>query len=468
MVLPNVIFGEDFRIYKSQTNKFMSKHINIKRGLDIKLDGVAEKVTSDSSSSVFALKPTDFQGVSPKLILKEGAKVEAGTAVYFDKNKPAVQFCSPVSGEISEIKRGAKRKILEIIISSDNASTYKKFSPNSSSREGVITSLTESGMWPFLKQRPFDIMANPSDMPKSIFVTGFNTEPLAADFDYALYGQDTDFQKGLDVLAMLTEGDVHLNIHTERTASNMFKGAKNVITNTFSGPHPSGNVGIQLNKVQPINKGEIVWTLNALGVTTIGKFFNSGKFDLSRLVAVAGSSITRPKYVKSIAGAKISSITEGNIDNSNTRVISGSVLTGTNEGVDGFLGFHDSTVVAIKEGNQTEMLGWLLPGLNKFSMSRTFLSFLMPGKSYDLDTNLHGEHRSYVMANEYEKVFPMDIHPVQLIKECLSYDLEKMEALGIYEVAPEDFALCEFVCTSKTEVQDIIRTTLDKALIDLS
>ncbi|MFT4754182.1 MAG: Na+-transporting NADH:ubiquinone oxidoreductase subunit A [Salibacteraceae bacterium] len=446
----------------------MSKHINIKRGLDIKLDGAAEKVTSESSANVFALKPTDFTGVSPKLVLKEGAKVEAGTAVFFDKNKPAVQFCSPVSGEITEIKRGEKRKILEVIISSDSSSSYKKFSPKSGSRQEVIDSLCESGMWPFIKQRPFDVMANPEDMPKSIFVTAFNTEPLTADFDYTLYGQDVDFQKGLDVLAMLTEGDVHLNIHSERTASNMFKSAKNVVTNTFSGAHPSGNVGIQLNKVQPINKGETVWTLNALGVTTIGKFYNSGKFDVSRLVALAGGKVTKPKYVKSIAGAQVSSITSGNMDSDNARLISGGILTGSKVENEGFLGFYDSTVTVIEEGNQTEFLGWILPSRTKFSMSRTFFSYLSPGKSYNLDTNLHGENRSYVMTNQYEKVFPMDIYPVQLIKSCLAYDLEKMEALGIYEVAPEDFALCEFVCTSKTEVQDIIRTTLDRALIDLA
>lgn len=445
----------------------MSKHVNIKRGLDIKLDGVAEKVTSESSANVFALKPTDFTGVSPKLVLKEGAKVEAGSAVFFDKNKPAVQFCSPVSGEITEIKRGEKRKILEVIISSDRVSSFKKFAPKSGSRQEVIDSLCESGMWPFIKQRPFDVMANPEDMPKAIFVTAFNTEPLTADFDYTLYGQDIDFQKGLDMLAMLTEGDVNLGIHSERTASSMFKNAKNVVTNTFSGAHPSGNVGIQINNVAPVNKGETVWTLDALGVTTIGKFFNSGKYDVSRLVAVAGGKIAKPKYIKSIAGAQVESITSGNIDKDNARVISGGVLTGTKVGNQGYLGFYDSTITVIEEGNKTEFMGWLLPSTKKFSMSRTFLSYLTPGKSYNLDTNLHGEERSFVVTNQYEKVFPMDIHPVQLIKACIAYDLEKMEALGIYEVAPEDFALCEFVCTSKTEVQDIIRTTLDKALIDL-
>ena len=446
----------------------MSKHVNIKRGLDIKLDGVAEKVTSESSANVFALKPTDFSGVSPKLVLKEGSKVEAGSAIFFDKNKPAVQFCSPVSGEIKEIKRGEKRKILEVVISSDGASSFKKFSPKSGSRQEVIDSLCEGGMWPFIKQRPFDVMANPEDMPRDIFVTAFNSEPLTADFDYTLYGQDTDFQKGLDVLAMLTEGSVNLGIHSERTASSMFKSAKNVTTNTFSGAHPAGNVGIQINNVSPVNKGETVWTLDALGVTTIGKYFNSGKYDVSRLVAVAGGKVTKPKYVKSIAGAQVESITKGNTDNDNARVISGGVLTGKKVGNEGFLGFYDATVTVIEEGNKTEFLGWLLPGTNKFSMSRTFLSYLSPGKSYNLDTNLHGEERSYVMTNQYEQVFPMDIYPVQLIKSCLAYDLEKMEALGIYEVAPEDFALCEFVCTSKTEVQDIIRTTLDKAIIDLT
>jgi Na+-transporting NADH:ubiquinone oxidoreductase subunit A len=446
----------------------MSKHVNIKRGLDIKLDGVAEKVTSESSANVFALKPADFSGVSPKLVLKEGSKVEAGSAIFFDKNKPAVQFCSPVSGEIKEIRRGEKRKILEVVISSDGASSFKKFSPKLGSRQEVIDSLCEGGMWPFIKQRPFDVLANPEDMPRDIFVTAFNSEPLTADFDYILYGQDTDFQKGLDVLAMLTEGSVHLGIHSEKTASSMFKNAKNVTTNTFSGAHPAGNVGVQINNVSPVNKGETVWTLDALGVTTIGKFFNSGKYDVSRLVAVAGGKVTKPRYVKSIAGAQVESMTKGNTDNENARFISGGILTGKKLENEGFLGFYDSTITVIEEGNQTEFLGWILPSTKKFSMSRTFFSYLSPGKSYNLDTNLHGENRSYVMTNQYEQVFPMDIYPVQLIKSCLAYDLERMEALGIYEVAPEDFALCEFVCTSKTEVQDIIRTTLDKAIIDLT
>jgi Na+-transporting NADH:ubiquinone oxidoreductase subunit A len=226
-------------------------------------------------------------------------------------------------------------------------------------------------------------------------------------------------------------------------------------------------VGVQINNIAPVNKGEVVWTLNALGVATIGKLFNTGTYDVSRLVAVAGGNVSKPKYIKTIAGAKINSIVDGNVTSDNSRVISGGILTGTQVGQDGHLGFYDATVTVIEEGNKTEMFGWLAPGFNKFSMSRTFFSWLMPGKTYNLDTNLHGEERGYVMTNEYEKVFPMDIYPVQLIKACLAYDLEKMEALGIYEVAPEDFALCEFVCTSKTEVQTIIRNTLDKALIDL-
>ena len=351
----------------------MSKHVNIKRGLDIKLDGVAEKVTSESSANVFALKPTDFSGVSPKLVLKEGSKVEAGSAIFFDKNKPAVQFCSPVSGEIKEIRRGEKRKILEVVISSDGASSFKKFSPKLGSRQEVIDSLCEGGMWPFIKQRPFDVLANPEDMPRDIFVTAFNSEPLTADFDYTLYGQDTDFQKGLDVLAMLTEGSVHVGIHSERTASSMFKNAKNVTTNTFSGAHPAGNVGVQINNVSPVNKGETVWTLDALGVTTIGKFFNSGKYDVSRLVAVAGGKVTKPRYVKSIAGAQLESMTKGNTDNENARFISGGILTGKKLENEGFLGFYDSTITVIAEGNQTEFLGWILPSTKKILHVKNFL-----------------------------------------------------------------------------------------------
>jgi Na+-transporting NADH:ubiquinone oxidoreductase subunit A len=282
-----------------------------------------------------------------------------------------------------------------------------------------------------------------------------------------LYGQDADFAKGLEVITKLTEGTVHLNVHDTRSVGSMFKSAKGVQVNTFSGPHPSGNVGVQINNIDPINKGEVVWTLNALGVATIGKLFNTGHYDMSRLVAVSGGNVSKPKYVRTIAGAKINSIVGDNVTSDNSRFISGGILTGVNVGKEGYLGFYDASVSIIEEGNKTEMFGWAAPGLNKFSLSRTFLSWLMPGKTYNLDTNLHGEERGYVMTNEYEKVFPMDIYPVQLIKACLAYDLEKMEALGIYEVAPEDFALCEFVCTSKTEVQTIIRNTLDKALIDL-
>lgn len=445
----------------------MSKHVNIKRGLDIKLTGVAEKVTSESSASVFALKPADFHGVTPKMLLKVGDKVEAGTSVFFDKNHPEVMFNSPVSGEIIEIRRGEKRRITEVIIKRDTGSTFRSFSPKSGSKEEVVASLCEGGMWPLIKQRPFDVVANPADSPKSIFVTGFNTEPLTGDFDYSLYGQDSDFHKGLEVLTHLTSGAVNLNIHSERTASNMFKEVKGVTVNTFSGPHPSGNVGVQINKIDPINKGEIVWTLNAMGVVAIGKFYNSGKYDVSRLVAVAGGNVTKPRYVKSVAGAQISSIISGNYDTKNSRIISGGVLTGTKVEEDGFLGFYDSTVTVVEEGNKTELFGWIAPGLDKFSMSRTFFSWLMPGKTYDLDTNLHGEERGFVMTNQYDQVFPMDIYPVQLIKSCMAYDLEKMESLGIYEVAPEDFALCEFVCTSKIESQEIIRNTLNKAIIDL-
>ncbi len=445
----------------------MSKHINIKRGLDLKLKGTAEKISSDASADIFAVKPTDFHGIIPKLMVKPGTKVKAGDPVFHSKKYPEMLFCSPVSGEVTEIRRGEKRKILEIVIVSDSADEYKSFTPKAGSRKEIIQTLCEAGLWPFIKQRPYDVVAHPDDTPKAIHVSGFNTEPLTADLDFAFYGNDEDFQRGFDIITQLTDGKTHLNIHDRRTTGSMFKNAKGVTINTFSGPHPAGIVGIQINNIDPINKGERVWTISALGVVTIGKFFNTGKYDMSRLVALSGGPVKKPKYYKFIAGGQVSNLVNGNLSDEHVRVISGGVLTGTNVGKEGFLGFYDNTVTVVREGDKVELFGWLAPGLDKFSMSHTFLSWLMPGKIYDLDTNLHGEHRPFVMTGEYEKVFPMDIYPQQLIKAIITEDLDKMEQLGIYEVAPEDFSLCEFVCTSKMELQKIVREGLDLAQKEL-
>ncbi len=443
----------------------MSKFIKIKRGLNIKLVGEAEKVISDlPMPDTVALKPPNFIGVVPKLMVKEGDEVQAGTVLFYDKNNEAIKFSSPVSGEVVEIARGEKRKILEIRILADKETKYVHFDktkPGNLSREEIIGTLLNSGAWPFIRQRPFGIIASPEQQPKSIFISAFDSSPLSPDYDFIMIGQDEAFQTGLEVLKKLTSGKVHLNIKAE-TYSGLFSNAKGVEINRISGPHPAGNVGVQIHHIDPVNKGESVWCISPQDVVILGRLFLEGKFDCSKVVALTGSQITNPKYYKTIAGCAIKNIlADGQPKNGDNRIISGNVLTGQQISGDGYLNFYDAQLTVIPEGNEPEFMGWLAPGLNKFSHSRTFFSWLNPGKKHELNTNLHGEERPFVVTGEYEKVFPMDIYPVHLLKSILIEDIEMMENLGIYEVVEEDFALCEFVCTSKIESQHIIRMGLD-------
>jgi len=449
-----------------KSNKFkMSKDIRLKKGLNIQLTGEAEQVYFTSEiAKTYELKPTDFHGLTPKLTVKLGDKVKAGTVLFIDKYNEKVKFCSPVSGEVTDIVRGGKRKILKVIITSDDEIEYEDLTSENIeelSREKIIEKMCLNGVWPFMRQKPYDVIANPSDMPKSIFISAFNSEPIAIDNDFALYGKDELFQYGLDIITKLTEGITHLNIDGYSNPSKVFTDTKGVQINTISGKHPAGNVGVQIHHIDPINKDDIIWYLSPQDVLTIAALFKDGKYDVSRVIALAGSQIKRPKYYRTIGGASITNFLEDNLNEGKTRVISGDVLTGTRIDKNGALGFYDYQITAIPEGDEEEFLGWMTPGLNKFSVSRTFLSWLFPTKKYNLDANLHGEERAYVMTGEYEKVLPMDIYPTQLIKSIMIEDIELMENLGIYEVSPEDFALCEFVCTSKIEVQSIIRHGLD-------
>ncbi len=450
----------------------MSKDVKIRKGVNIKLKGSAEKLYADSvTTSDVVLKPTDFPGLRPKLSLKEGGKVKAGTPVFFDKDNDKVLFTSPISGEITEIKRGEKRKILEIKIKSDGANQYESFKqadPNTLSREEVLDNMLKSGVWPFVRQRPYDVIANPADMPKAIHITAFDSAPLAPDYGFIAHGQGEVLQAGLDALAKLTEGKVHLNITGNSNADSAFTGAKNVQINKVSGPHPAGNVGIQLHHIDPVNKGEVVWVLRALDVLTIGKLFKEGKFDASRSIAVTGPKVKTPKYYKTILGANIGDLLKGNVGEGG-RYISGNPLTGSQIDENGHLGFYDYQVTVLTEGGEDRMFGWLpYIGYNGFSLSRTSLSFLSPNKERDLDTNINGEERAFVVTGEYEKVFPMDILPVFLVKAMITKNIDAMEKLGVYEVAPEDFALCEYACTSKIQTQKIVREALDLVRVETS
>tara|TARA_R110001592_G_scaffold208843_4_gene459903 strand:- start:428 stop:1780 length:1353 start_codon:yes stop_codon:yes gene_type:complete len=443
----------------------MSKDVKIRKGTNIKLKGAAEKLYANPVQvSEVVLRPDNFPNLIPKLCVKIGDKVKAGSPLFYDKGNEQILFTSPVSGEVVEINRGDKRRLLEVKVRADGANqfeTFKQGDPNSLSKEEILANLLKSGVWPFFRQRPYDVIANPSDSPKAIHITAMDTSPLAPDYDFVMHGQDELFQIGLDAIAKLTDGKVHLNVNGNDNPDDAYKKAKNVQINKISGPHPAGNVGIQIHHIDPVNKGEVVWTLKSLDVLTIGKLFKEGKFDASRVISFVGSKVTAPKYVRTVLGANISDITKGNVEEGG-RFISGNPLTGQQIPATGHIGFYDYQLTVLPEGGNNQFFGWLpFTGLNKFSLSRTALSFLTPNKTYDLNTNMNGEERAYVVTGEYEKVFPMDIYPVYLVKAMMIEDIDKMEALGVYEVAPEDFALCEFACTSKIEVQRVVREALD-------
>lgn len=451
----------------------MPKVFKIRKGLNIPLKGEAEKVfTRAEMAEYYAVKPIDFPGLTPKLCVAEGDKVKVGTPLFFDKYRPNVLFTSPASGEVHLIRRGERRKILEVVIKSEKPQLFEEFgraNPKDLSREEVIEKMLKAGLWPTIRQRPYSIVANPEDKPKAIFISGFDSAPLAPDLDFAVKDEEEAFQVGIDALNRLVEGNVNLSLNADYPPSNVYSRAKGVNLNYFSGPHPAGNVGIQIHHISPINKNEKVWVVNPLDVIIIGRLFLRGIYDATKVIALAGSEVEKPRYFILKTGASIANIVDNNISKKpeELRFISGNVLTGSKISHDGFIGFYDNMVSVIPEGNYYEFLGWAQPGFTKYSFSSSFLSSLLPKRKYALDTNTHGGERAYVVSGQYEKVLPMDIYPVHLIKAILAKDIDKMENLGIYEVAEEDFALCEYVCTSKTDVQEILREGIDIMIKEL-
>lgn len=439
----------------------MANTIRIKKGLNINLIGEARKEISAIDAGSYAIKPTDFLGVFPRLMVREGDAVKAGTPLFTDKYRENIIFTSPVSGIIEEISRGDKRVLEEIRIKSGEKPEFEDFGksdPLKSSREDIIEKLLKSGAWAMIRQRPYTIIANPANTPKGIYVSGFDTSPLAPDYSLIVKESTADFQTGLDVLSKLTGSSVKLGLPGGKSD---FPKVSNADITYFDGPHPAGNVGIQIHNTNPINKGDIVWVVNILDVIIIGRLFSKGIYDTSIIIPLCGSEVKNPKYFKTYKGASIQSLVKNNLNEGLVRMISGNVLTGSRIKSDGYLGFYHNQFTVIPEGNYFEFFGWALPGLDKFSYSKSFFSYLTPNRKYRLDTNFHGAERAYVMTGQYEKVFPMDIYPMQLIKACLAENIELMENLGIYEVDEEDFALIEFIDTSKTEIQQIIRKGLD-------
>ncbi|WP_338157993.1 Na(+)-translocating NADH-quinone reductase subunit A [uncultured Phocaeicola sp.] len=442
----------------------MANVIKLRKGLDINLKGkAAAEVMAVKEPGFYALCPDDFTGVTPKVVVKEQEYVMAGGPLFIDKNHPEVKFVSPVSGVVTCVERGARRKVLSITVEAAAEQDFEEFGKkNVAQLDGaaVKEALLNAGMFAFIKQRPYDVVADPTIAPNAIFVSAFDSNPLAPDFEVALKGEEANFQTGLDALAKMAK--TYLNVSVNQKSSALTQ-AKNVTVTAFDGPHPAGNVGVQINHIAPINKGETVWTIDPQAVIFIGRLFNTGRVDLTRTVAITGSEVKKPAYCKLKVGALLTDVLADNVNkDKELRYISGNPLTGKQIPANGFLGAFHSQVTVIPEGNDVhEMLGWIMPRFNQFSVSHSYFSWLMGKKEYILDARVKGGERHMIMANEYDKVLPMDIMPEYLIKAIIAGDIDRMEQLGIYEVAPEDFALCEFVCSSKMELQRIVREGLD-------
>lgn len=453
----------------------MAKQIKIKNGLDIPIKGIsALKLVDAIDIKEYAIKPTDYVGHTPKLLVAEGDTVEAGSAVICDKHNPDVLFTSPVSGIVKAIRRGERRVIQEVVI--ERTETATKPTAHNTQDADIKQLLLTTGLWPTLRQRPFGIIAQTDQTPKAIFVSCFDSSPLAPEADFVMQGRHNDFVKGVETLTRLTDGNVHLSFRKNqelyKTANEKLGNNSRVVLHQVDGPHPAGNVGTQIAAIDPINKGEIVWTIQLQDVATIGHLMLTGEYEPIRVIAVGGPEVSSPQYYKVMAGASMEKIcTEQIAKDSHCRVISGNPLTGTRIEPNGFLGAYDNMCCILSEGDYYEFMGWLLPKSNKFSYWKTFLSGFCKKTSqtehnkksrYIIDTNMHGESRPFIFSDQYEDVFPFDIYPVQLIKAAIIGDIELMENLGIYEVEPEDFALCEFIDPSKTEIQFIIREALEK------
>ena len=439
----------------------MSNNIYLKKGLNLPISGeAAQKTRKVIVPDTVAVKPADFRGLVPKLLVREGDKVLAGTPVLADKMSQNILFASPVSGTVAEIVRGEKRKLLEVRIKADEKQEFVDFgvkNPADLSAEQIKEAMLAAGLWPALIQRPYGIIANPQVKPKAIFVSAFNTAPLAADMEFVLRDEFSHIQTAINALNKLTDGGVHLSLNAVNYSGTPFHRLENVIQHTFEGKHPAGNVGVQIHHISPIRKGETVWTVSLLMLAAIGRLFNTGKYDVRRKIAVTGPMAIKPAYVEAYPGIAMKDLKDFYDPSLDLRYISGDVLTGTNVGKDGYLGFHDNQVTILEEGDKYEMLGWAKPFRpSLFSSSRTYFSWLTPKKKYDMDTNLHGGPRAFVVNDVYGKVLPMDLYPVYLLKACLAENIDDMEKYGIYEVLEEDFALCEYVCPSKIDIQQII------------
>ena len=449
----------------------MANVIKLRKGLDISLKGKpSQEWLKVKDPGFYSLVPDDFTGVTPKVVVKEQEYVMAGGPLFIDKNHPELKFVSPVSGVVTSVERGARRKVLNIVVEAAAEQDYEEFgtmNPAQMTGEEVKQALLNAGLFAFVRQRPYDVIADPTVQPKAIFVSAFDSSPLAPDFEFVLKGEEKNFQTGLTALSKMAK--TYLNIRAGQT-SKALTDAKDVVVTAFDGPHPAGNVGVQINHLSPIVKGETVWTIGAEAVIFIGRLMNTGRIDMTRTVALTGSEVLKPAYCKLKVGALLTHVFKDNVTTGkDLRYISGNVLTGKQVSPNGFLGAFHTQLSVIPEGDEIhEMLGWIKPRFNQFSTSHSYFSWLLGKKEDVIDARVKGGERHMIMSNEYDRVFPMDIFPEYLLKAIIAGDIDRMEALGIYEVAPEDFALCEFVCSSKVEVQRIVRAGLDMLRAEMS
>lgn len=443
----------------------MVQVVKLRKGLDIRLKGTAAKQKTQISPAYeeVALMPQDFVGVTPKPVVREGDVVKAGDTLFVNKASQEVGFSSPVSGTVAAIVRGERRKVLRVVVKADKETLYTDYGqkdPAKLTGEEVKTSLLQAGLFGYINQLPYAVSTTPDTTPKAIFVSALRDMPLAADFEMELRGNEETFQAGLTALSKVAK--TYLGIGARQTSLALTQ-AKDVEIYAFDGPCPAGNVGVQVNHIDPVNKGEVVWTVDPSAVIFFGRLFLTGKVDLRKVIAIAGSEMASPAYVETIVGAPLKDILRGQLDNRpHVRLINGNPLTGRKSSLDDYLGAHTSELTAIPEGDDVdEMLGWIMPRTRQFSTSRSYFSWLMGKKEYDLDARVKGGERHMIMSGEYDKVLPMDIYGEYLIKAIITGDIDKQEALGIYEVSPEDFALAEFVDSSKLELQKLVREGLD-------
>jgi len=446
----------------------MSNQLDLKKGLDIPVKGVAaRKVVQTVKPGVVAVKPTDFKGFLPRLLVKEGDRVLAGSPVLADKQRPRILVTSPVSGTVTGIVRGDKRKLLAVLVQADDSQEYVDFGAKTpDTADQVKDLLLDTGLWNAFIQRPYGIQADPDLKPRAIFISSFSTAPLAADTEFTLGDRLDDIQAGVNALGKLTDGGVHLTVNKAVWNSSPFHKVENVIAHSVSGKHPAGNVGVQISHIAPIQKGETVWTMPVTLVAALGRVINTGRLDLTRKVAVTGPLVAEPAYAVALPGTPVRSLVDVPAD---ARVVGGDVLTGENLGADGYLGFFQDQLTLLHEGTEREWFGWAKPFRPKVhSSSWCYFSWLTPKKKYDMDTNLHGGPRAFVETKCFEDVTPMDIFPIYLIKACLAGDIEKMEKFGIYEVLPEDLALCDYVDPSKNDIQAIIQQGIDLMIKEMA